>query len=189
MKNGPHPICKSIYYGDMSLRKFFQQAKKEPWFNKTLFVIVADHTPSSNSEIYNQRTEMYRIPIAFYDPSGKLPRKREKAIFQQIDIMPTVLDLLNIKADYYSIGNSYFSKEPREAVTYLEGSYYYFQNDKLLVFSNDKIVNLFDFTIKTKNPTNLLPEKKAEAEKMATRLKAIIQRYNHDLIHNQTIVR
>ncbi|WP_341899750.1 sulfatase-like hydrolase/transferase [Fluviicola taffensis] len=189
MKNGPHPICKSIYYGDMSLRKFFQQAKKEPWFNKTLFVIVADHTPSSNSEVYNQRTEMYRIPIAFYDPSGKLPRKREKAIFQQIDIMPTVLDLLNIKTDYYSIGNSYFSKDPREAVTYLEGSYYYFQNDKLLVFSNDKIVNLFDFTIKTKNPTNLLPEKKAEAEKMATRLKAIIQRYNHDLIHNQTIVR
>jgi len=189
VKNGPHPICKSIYYGDLSLRKFFQQAEKEPWFKKTLFVIVADHTPSSNSEIYNQRTEMYRIPIAFYDPSGKLPRKREKAIFQQIDIMPTVLDLLNIKANYYSIGNSFFSKEPREAVTYLEGSYYYFRNDKLLVFSNDKIVNLFDFTIRTKNPTDLLPGKKAEAEKMASRLKAIIQRYNHDLIHNQTIVR
>lgn len=189
VKNGPHPICKSIYYGDLSLRKFFQQAEKEPWFKKTLFVIVADHTPSSNSEVYNQRTEMYRIPIAFYDPSGKLPRKREKAIFQQIDIMPTVLDLLNIKANYYSIGNSFFSKEPREAVTYLEGSYYYFRNDKLLVFSNDKIVNLFDFTIRTKNPTDLLPGKKAEAEKMATRLKAIIQRYNHDLIHNQTIVR
>lgn len=189
VKNGPHPICKSIYYGDMSLRKFFQQAKKEPWFKKTLFVIVADHTPSSNSEIYNQRTEMYRIPIAFYDPSGKLPRKREKAIFQQIDIMPTVLDLVNIKANYYSIGNSFFSKEPREAITYLEGSYYYFQNDKLLVFSNDQIVNLFDFTIKTKNPTDLLPQKQVEAERMAKRLKAIIQRYNHDLIHNQTIVR
>jgi phosphoglycerol transferase MdoB-like AlkP superfamily enzyme len=189
VKNGPHPICKSIYYGDISLRKFFQQAEKEPWFNKTLFVIVDDHTPSSNSEIYNQRTEMYRIPIAFYDPSGKLPRKREKAIFQQIDIMPTVLDLLNIKTDYYSIGNSFFSKEPREAVTYLEGSYYYFQNDKLLVFSNDKIVNLFDFTIRTKNPTDLLPQKKGEAERMAKRLKAIIQRYNHDLIHNQTIIR
>lgn len=189
VRNGPHPICKSIYYGDMSLRKFFQQAEKEPWFKKTLFVIVADHTPSSNSEVYNQRTEMYRIPIAFYDPSGKLPRKREKAIFQQIDIMPTVLDLLNIKAHYYSIGNSFFSKEPREAVTYLEGSYYYFRNDKLLVFSNDKIVNLFDFTIRTKNPTDLLPGKKAEAEKMAKRLKAIIQRYNHDLIHNQTVVR
>ncbi len=189
VKKGPHPICKSIHYGDISLRKFFEQAKKEPWFNKTLFVIVADHTPSSNSEIYNQRTEMYRIPIAFYDPSGKLPRKREKTIFQQIDIMPTVLDLVNIKTDYYSFGNSYFSKEPREAVTYLEGSYYYFRNNKLLVYSNDQIAALFDFTIRTKNPKDLLPAKKAEAEKMARRLKAIIQRYNHDLIHNQTIVR
>ena len=189
VKKGPHPICKSIHYGDISLRKFFEQAAKEPWFNKTLFVIVADHTPSSNSEIYNQRTEMYRIPIAFYDPSGKLPRKREKVIFQQIDIMPTVLDLVNIKTDYYSFGNSYFSKEPREAVTYLEGSYYYFQNNKLLVYSNDEIKSLFDFTIRTKNPKDLLPAKKAEAQKMARRLKAIIQRYNHDLIHNQTIVR
>lgn len=189
VKTGPHPICKSIYYGDISLRKFFEQAAKEPWFNKTLFVIVADHTPSSNSETYNQRTEMYRIPIAFFDPSGKLPRKREKVIFQQIDIMPTVLDLVNIQTDYYSIGNSYFSKEPREAVTYLEGAYYYFRGDKLLVYSNDKIRSLFDFTIRTKNPKNLLPAKKAEAEKMAKRLKAIIQRYNHDLIHNQTVVR
>ncbi|TSJ46711.1 LTA synthase family protein [Fluviicola chungangensis] len=189
VKKGPHPICKSIHYGDISLGKFFEQAKKEPWFKKTLFVLVADHTPSSNSELYNQRTEMYRIPIAFYDPSGKLPRRREKVIFQQIDIMPTVLDLVNIQTDYYSFGNSYFSKDPREAVTYLEGSYYYFQNNKLLVYSNDEIKSLFDFTIRTKNPKNLLPAKNAEAEKMAKRLKAIIQRYNHDLIHNQTIVR
>lgn len=189
VKKGPHPIAKSIHYGDISLRKFFQQAEKEPWFKKTLFVIVADHTPSSNSELYNQRTEMYRIPIAFYDPSGKLPRKREKVIFQQADIMPTVLDLVNIKTKYYSIGNSYFSKEPREAVTYLEGAYYYFQGDKLLVYSNDKIRSLVNFTIRTKNPQNLLPSKKEEAEKMAKRLKAIIQRYNHDLIHNQTVVR
>jgi phosphoglycerol transferase MdoB-like AlkP superfamily enzyme len=189
VKNGPHPICKSIYYGDISLRKFFQQAAKEPWYKKTLFVIVADHTPSSNSEVYNQRTEMYRIPIAFFDPSGKLPRKRENTIFQQIDIMPTVLDLVNIQANYYSIGNSFFSKQPREAITYLEGSYYYFRDKKLVVYSNDKIISLFDFTIKTKNPKNLLPAQKQEAEKMAMRLKAIIQRYNHDLIHNQTIVR
>ncbi len=189
VKNGPHPICKSIHYGDISLRKFFEQAAKEPWFKKTLFVIVADHTPSSNSEIYNQRTEMYRIPIAFYDPSGKLPRRREKVIFQQIDIMPTVLDLVNIKTDYYSFGNSYFSKEPREAVTYLEGAYYYFRGDKLLVYSNDEATSLVNFTIRTENPVNLLPAQKEEAEKMAKRLKAIIQRYNHDLIHNQTIVR
>jgi hypothetical protein len=74
-------------------------------------------------------------------------------------------------------------------VTYLEGAYYYFLGDKLLVYSNDEIKSLVNFTIRTKNPKNLLPSQKGEAEKMAKRLKAIIQRYNHDLIHNQTIVR
>lgn len=189
VKNGPHPICKSIHYGDISLRKFFEQAEKEPWYKRTLFVIVADHTPSSENKIYNQRTEMYRIPIAFYDPSGKLPHRREDVIFQQIDILPTVLDLVNVKTDYYSIGNSYFSANPREAITYLEGAYYYFQNKKLLVFSNNESIGLYDITKKVDKPTNMLSKHTAEAQKMQHRLQAIIQRYNHDLIHNQTIVR
>lgn len=189
VKKGPHPICKSIHYGDISLRKFFEQAAKEPWYNRTLFVLVADHTPSSESKIYNQRTEMYQIPIAFYDPSGKLPQRRENVIFQQIDIYPTVLDLLNVQTDYYSIGNSYFSDNPREAVTYLEGSYYYFCNQKLLVYSNNQITGLYDLTKKTAKPKSILSAHRSEAKQMVKRLQAIIQRYNHDLINNQTIVR
>lgn len=186
VKNGPHPICKSISYGDISLRKFFEQAQKEPWYKRTLFVLVADHTPSTNSKFYNQRTQMYRIPIAFFDPSGKLSAKKESSIFQQADIMPTVLDLLNIKTTYYSIGNSYFSDNPREAITYLEGAYYYFYLDKLLVFSANKIRGLYDFTSNSRQPKNCLSGNKSHAKIMERRLKAIIQRYNHDLIHNQT---
>lgn len=186
VKKGPHPICKSIYYGDISLRKFFEQAKKEPWYKRTLFVLVADHTPSTNNKYYNQRTQMYQIPIAFFDPSGKLTPKREKVIFQQADIMPTVLDLLNIETTYYSIGNSYFSNQPREAVTYIEGAYYYFYKNKLLVFSANKVRGLYDFTQKGKEK-NILSANKTAAQSMEKRLKAIIQRYNHDLIHNKTV--
>lgn len=189
VKKGPNPICKSISYGDISLRKFFEQAKKEPWYDHTLFVLVADHTSSTQSKLYGQRTEMYQIPIAFFDPSGKLPRKREQAIFQHIDIMPTVLDLLNIQTTYYSFGNSFFSNQPREAITYLEGAYYYFYDHFMLVYSSDKVTGLYDFTKKKINPENCLNSHKNKAREMAKRLKAIIQRYNYDLIHNLTVVR
>jgi phosphoglycerol transferase MdoB-like AlkP superfamily enzyme len=186
VKKGPAPICKSIHYGDISLQKFFEEAKKHDWYKRTLFVLVADHTPSTNTPYYNQRTELYRIPIAFFDPSGKLTPKREKIIFQQADIMPTVLDLVNNTKDYYSIGNSYFSKNPRESIAYIEGAYYYFQHNKLLVFSANKIRGLYDFTSGKKQSQNILKNNQDEAKRMAKRLKAIIQVYNHDLIHNQT---
>jgi phosphoglycerol transferase MdoB-like AlkP superfamily enzyme len=189
LKSGKYPICRSIHYGDVSLKYFFDQAKKEPWYNNTLFVLAADHTPSTSSSFYSERTQMYRIPILFFDPSGKLPRKREKAVFQHIDIMPTVLDLVNVDADYYSIGQSYFSGDKREAVTYLEGSYYYFYDDLMLVFSGDEPRSLVKYTAKRGARQQSLSLKSPKAKVMINRLKAIIQRYNRDLIRNQTHVR
>lgn len=185
LRTGKYPICRSIHYGDESLRMFFDQAKKEPWYENTLFVLVADHTPSTESSYYSRRTQMYRIPIVFFHPQkGKLPQRREQTVFQQIDIMPTVLDLLNIEDRYYSIGHSYFAPEPREAITYLEGTYYYYRDGYMLVFSGGKVRNIVPFTAKTRLPA--ITTGSPQARSMEKRLKAIIQRYNHDLIHNQT---
>ncbi len=41
---GTQPIYESMGYTDYSLRKFFETAEKKPWFNKTIFVLTADHT-------------------------------------------------------------------------------------------------------------------------------------------------
>lgn len=189
LKSGPDPICKSIHYGDVSLKMFFEQAKKEKWYNNTVFVLVADHTPATSSNVYGQRTEMYKIPIAFYSPGGKLPKRREKTIFQQMDIYPTLIDLCNVRTNYFSFGHSYFSKEPREAVAYLEGTYYYSYDKYMLVYSNNEVVNLFDITKRTANPKDVLVEKKALAAKMKKRLQAMIQTYAQDLIYNKMVVK
>jgi phosphoglycerol transferase MdoB-like AlkP superfamily enzyme len=187
---GPQPICASISYGDFSLRKFFEKAKKQPWYNNTLFILVADHTPATTSPLYSQRRMMYQIPIVFFHPKKLLPIKKEPILFQQLDIMPTVLDLLNIKTDYYSFGKSYYNTtENREAITYLEGSYFYFTNKHLYTFTNDRAKNMCDFTdrkLYTKDSLSFYAKEKHAAEQ---RIKAIIQRYNSDLIHNKTNVR
>jgi phosphoglycerol transferase MdoB-like AlkP superfamily enzyme len=185
---GPHPICASINYGDYALKKFFQEAKKQKWYQNTLFVLVADHTPATNSPVYSAREMMYRIPIAFFDPSGRLPVKREKRIFQQLDIMPTVLDLLNIECTYYSYGNSLYSKETPEGITYLEGTFQYYLNGSIYYLSDEKARNLHKKNTTLKS-TPLSPEAKNIQDKYAlNRLKAIIQRYNRDLIGNKTAV-
>jgi phosphoglycerol transferase MdoB-like AlkP superfamily enzyme len=187
--HGPEPICASISYGDYSLRKFFEEARKQTWYKNTLFVLCADHTPSTTSAYFSQRDQLYRIPILFYEPNGKLPKGKRSEIFQQLDILPTVLDLLNLEQKYYAFGNSIFQKGEREALTYLEGIYYYFNKPFMISFSGNNPLNNYSLADKREmskdEKDNIIPEFNLKVD----RLKAIIQRYNHDLINNQTRVK
>ena len=81
-----------VKYTDYSLKLFFQLAKKEWWFKDTVFVIVADHCASSAG-----RTELpldrYRIPCLIY--ADFLEAEQIDKLASQIDVMPTVMGLLN----------------------------------------------------------------------------------------------
>lgn len=186
LKKGKEQICESISYGDFSLRKFFEMAKKQPWYENTVFVLCADHTSATTSPIYSQRTEMFKVPILFFHPKGLIQPKKETRFFQHIDILPTLLDLLNVKKTYYAFGNSYYQSSEGEAITYLEGTYHYFKNNYLLTFSNDKARNLYSAIIQKANTPDSILYYKKESRAMEKRLKALIQRYNRDLILNQT---
>ena len=188
VKKGPQPICASINYGDYALRLFFEAAKKQPWYKNTLFVILADHTPASTTPLYNSRTQMYRIPILFYHPNGKIKAEKSDEIFQQLDILPTILDLLNIETKFYSYGNSFFDKTNKEALSYIEGSYYYYRNNFMTTFTNERARNLYDFTVMKTDVSDSLASHPMEVKENEKRLKAMIQQYNRDLIMNQTTV-
>lgn len=186
IKTGPQPICASINYGDYALKEFFREAKKQPWFENTLFVIMADHTPASSTPEYNTRTHLYRIPIVFYHPKGLIKPEKSKEIFQQLDVLPTILDLLNINTNYYAFGNSHYQNSDKEAIAYLEGTYYLFKNGRMTTFFNEKARNLYDFRVQSMTPSDSISYYKNEVDKNENRIKAIIQRYNGDLILNET---
>jgi phosphoglycerol transferase MdoB-like AlkP superfamily enzyme len=188
VKKGPQPICASINYGDYALRDFFTEAKKQPWYDNTLFVILADHTPASITPEYQARTHLYRIPILFYHPSGKIKPEKSDEIIQQLDLLPTILDLLNIETNYYAFGNSHYQNTNKEAITYIEGTYHYYKNSKMTSFSNGKARNLYDFTVQSVAQTDSISYYSKEVEKIEKRIKSIIQTYSRDLILNQTTV-
>jgi phosphoglycerol transferase MdoB-like AlkP superfamily enzyme len=169
VKNGPEPICSTLSYVDFALKSFFEKAKKQSWYKNTLFVICADHTgPTSRPEKATMDLR-YRIPIAFFDPTGKLKPEKPNVSFQQIDIYPTLLDLLNIKSNYYSIGSSFYSKQPKVIAA--------FAQQNLISFRTPGAPEIWNESKKysSKHP------KHSEI----IHLKAAYQRYCSDLLNNK----
>ena len=82
-----------VKYTDYAMKKFFAMAKKQPWFANTVFVILADHCASSAGKT-ELPVDKYRIPAMIYSPEFVQP-KQYNNLMSQIDIMPTLLGLLN----------------------------------------------------------------------------------------------
>lgn len=112
-----------VKYTDYALKLFFELAKKESWFKDTVFVIVSDHCASSAG-----RTELpldrYRIPCLIY--ADFLEAKRMDTLVSQIDVMPTVMGLLNFSYESQFLGQDIFRRfyQPRAYIaTYRELGY------------------------------------------------------------------
>ena len=112
-----------VKYTDYALKLFFELAKKESWFKDTVFVIVADHCASSAG-----RTELpldrYRIPCLIY--ADFLESEQIDKLASQIDVMPTVMGLLNFSYESKFLGQNILAwyYQPRAYIaTYRELGY------------------------------------------------------------------
>jgi phosphoglycerol transferase MdoB-like AlkP superfamily enzyme len=103
---GSMPIHPTLRYADDALRAFFRTARTMPWFSNTLFVITADHTADleRNGQLSGSAFDLW-IPLVYYMP-GRLAPMQMSRTTQQIDILPTTLDLIGHQAPFFSFGSS-----------------------------------------------------------------------------------
>ena len=112
---GTLEIHQCIGYTDYSLKQFFACAKKQPWFENTIFVFVNDHPNQTYYERYKQAITNMGAAIMFYSPNPDLvPTKRYSEISQQIDIYPSLVDLMGYQKPFRSWGRSVFADKPDE---------------------------------------------------------------------------
>ena len=182
-------IHESVGYADYALKKFFQTASQMSWFENTLFVITADHTSEAYFPYYKNAVGQFRVPIAFYEPASN--RKiREQKLMQQTDIMPTVLDLLGVQADYVAFGSSVLdSSQERFAMYYRQGIHHLIKDGYLLQLAGDQPKALFDLATDSLLVHNQLAEKASVVNVLDIFAKAVIQQYNNRLINNVLTVR
>jgi phosphoglycerol transferase MdoB-like AlkP superfamily enzyme len=97
---GELAIHESVGFADEALKQFFKEASKEPWFQKTLFVITADHTQGNSVPSFAHPLGRFRVPLLFYHPKKDLSRfvKKDK-VSSHVDIVPTL-------KNYFGFGDS-----------------------------------------------------------------------------------
>ena len=184
-RKGKLPIQESIMYADYSLSKFFEAAKKMPWYKNTLFVLTADHTSEGYYPYYQTDAGQFAVPILFFMPGDKLEGKSTE-IAAQTDIMPSVLDYLHFNKDYIAFGSSVFdTTAPHFSVHYISGLYGMVKDGYLLEFDGIKTTAFFDLQNDRMQTKNLAGKNLPVMKNLETFLKAYIQQYNNRLIENR----
>ncbi len=186
---GTTEIHESIAYSDYALKKFFETAKKMPWYKNTLFVITADHTSSSGEEpIYKNNIGKFRIPILFYDPSDPNFVGEVEKNFQQIDILPSLMDYLGLKGEIVSYGKSYQSNKDF-VVNYLDNIYNLEIGDYYLSFDGTNTIGLYNWKKDPLLKHNLAKTQPKIKQEMEAFIKAYIQSFNDRVVNNNLVLR
>ena len=128
----------SVKYTDWAIGDFLERASTKPWFDNTVFVIIADHQALAAGKA-TLPINCYHIPCLIYSPKLIAPGKCERLI-SQMDLAPTILGMLGLSYNEKFLGhdiNKVSETEDRVFIsTYqLLG---YVKNDTLIVLSPDK---------------------------------------------------
>ena len=180
-----HPINSSIKYTDFALQQFFEQAKKEAWFNNTLFVITADHTGPNTGDNLTNKKDM-SIPIVFYQPNSSLVGVSD-VVANQIDVMPSILDMLQYDKPFYSLGKSLFNNDcNRYSINYKGGFYNCYSKQYCYQFNGETCVGFYNVGSDPLLKKNLQKESTYQKVLMEHEayMKKQIQSFNQSMIKN-----
>jgi len=168
-------IRETILYSDFSMKNFFNIIKTKKWYNNTIFIITADHTSAENFNIrYNNKIGRYSIPLIIYSPDSSFIGINGNVV-QQIDIMPTVLEIIGYNKPFFSFGKSMLS-EKNWAINFIQNEYCLIKENSIILNKIEKYNSYKDWSLTDVNMIN---------DDNIYLLKAIKQDYNFRMINNK----
>lgn len=144
---GPLPIHKTVQYSDNALRQFFNYAKTQPWYANTIFVITADHTSQTHYPEYSKELNRFAVPILFYSANPAYGLKGIRTdLASQMDIYPSLADLIGYDKPFRSWGRSLISNLPAETPRVINSTgniYQFMQGNYTYLFDGKNITGIF----------------------------------------------
>lgn len=162
----------TIRYADDALGAFFEKVRRAPWFDRTVFVLLADHDTGS----FETNRERFRIPCLFYAPK-LLPPRRIDEVGSQLDLLPTILDLAGERVPNHAFGRSLFDAGGGARVAVLDNIPLlgWVHDDDLLMADGQKPLALYDYRKDPGEGHNLLREEPDLAARLDRELRAFVQ--------------
>ncbi len=135
---------KSAKYADECMQVFFDKVRNEPWYDNTLFVIIADHSHKSPIKHRDRNiADNNKIPFLLYGSVLKDDYRgaRNSTLGSQIDILGTLLPSLGLDAAPFGWSKNLMQKDLESFVPYVfhygigihtpQGGYSYIQDRKV----------------------------------------------------------
>lgn len=157
----------AVKYTDFAIARFIEEARSHSWFKNTLFVITADHCASVAGKT-KLPVEHYHIPLLLYGPDFVQPRVVSD-ISSQVDLPPTILDLMGVSGEELFFGESLFSPTKGSARAFLSNyqELGYYKDGVLTVLSPKQRVNAYRVDPKTLEMVPIAPNSKDLDEAIA----------------------
>lgn len=135
----------ALRYADKAFERFFDKVKDKPWFENTVFVVMADHCAYSagRTEI---NVENHHIPAFIYNLKNQPPVEINKLI-SQIDILPTLFGYLNWSYTSSLFGRDINKVAPEDERAFI-GNYRklgLLKNDRLMVLEAPRQHTVYDY--------------------------------------------
>ncbi|MCP4298284.1 MAG: sulfatase-like hydrolase/transferase [Proteobacteria bacterium] len=133
----------SLRYTDWALGHFFELAEKKDWYRNTLFIITSDHTVSGRAD---KTMDSARIPLILYTPSGAIKKGKDARVGTQVDLVPTIIEFLELEGAHNSMGTSLISKNPKNRFgLFRSGSTTWFTDEMAYQFSGSRLLGAYNF--------------------------------------------
>jgi arylsulfatase A-like enzyme len=111
-----HKIFNLLHYTDEALASFFENNKDKDWFKNSIIIVTADNSQPIGERVFNYINyvalfeENIWTPLVIVKNTGPKLSGQPNIIGSQIDIAPTILDLLGIKVINHFQGQSLLNK-------------------------------------------------------------------------------
>jgi phosphoglycerol transferase MdoB-like AlkP superfamily enzyme len=162
----------SLRYSDYSLRRFFTRIASASWFRNTVFLITGDHTFYA---MRNNLYETFHIPLLIFQPNANVPERIDR-IGSQVDILPTILDILQIPVVHSSMGRSLLdSSRTHYAVVKFGAGFVIFDDTLVLIHDLEKTVGLFRYRSDPFTKIDLQSTLPDDTQRLKDRLFAYLQ--------------
>lgn len=135
----------AVKYTDYAIGTFLRESIKKEWSKNTIFVVVADHSTEGRGR-FDLEMRDFHIPLWIYSPSLLKPQVVSK-LGSQIDLLPTLIHMLDLKDDSPFFGHSFFNSNWKDERAFIGNYQYvgYYTNNILTTLGPNRTIRNYSF--------------------------------------------